>query len=124
MGFILHGSSSRSCNADGSWSGTTTTCFGWSQHCFSVVCRTQQFGFVVVTCSQLAAPTNGAMVTSSNTYNSTAVFSCSTGYVISGSSLRICQSNGDWSGVPPLCNGLISCNYDKTYYFICVVAVL
>lgn len=36
-------------------------------------------------------------------YGDTATYVCNTGYVLSGGSLRTCQSDGSWSGSAPLC---------------------
>ena len=36
---------------------------------------------------------------------STAVYSCSSDYVLVGNSTRVCQTNGNWTGSPPHCKG-------------------
>ena len=58
----------------------------------------------MVVCPSLTAPTNGAISSNGSAYGSSASFSCSTGYQISGSLLRTCQSNGTWSGSQSICN--------------------
>ena len=63
---------------------------------------------VVVTCSSLTDPNNG-MITCSlgddgvHSYEDTCSFSCNTGYELTGSDIRSCQSNGIWSGVNTYC---------------------
>ena len=40
-------------------------------------------------------------------FNSTAEYQCDSGYeFINGSSERVCQSNGTWSGAAPVCAGI------------------
>ncbi len=58
---------------------------------------------IVVTCSSLSAPNNGAMSGSAVTYQSVITFSCKTGYNIGGSSSRTCQADGTWSGTTVSC---------------------
>eukprot|EP00118_Oscarella_pearsei_P002855 m.11939 g.11939 ORF g.11939 m.11939 type:complete len:2352 (+) comp23692_c0_seq4:198-7253(+) len=84
-GYTLSGSSSRTCQSDGSWSGNQTTCG-------------------IVDCGSLNAPRYGSFSGSSTTYGSRITFSCNSGYSLSGSSARSCQSSGRWSGTQPTCN--------------------
>ena len=37
------------------------------------------------------------------TINSVAEYSCDTGYILIGNSIRMCQRNGNWSGHAPSC---------------------
>ena len=37
-------------------------------------------------------------------YEDTCSLTCNTGYELTGSDTRICQSNGNWSGVDAMCN--------------------
>jgi len=36
-------------------------------------------------------------------YEDTCIFTCNTGYELTGSDIRICQSNGNWSGSEAVC---------------------
>ena len=36
-------------------------------------------------------------------YEDTCSFTCNTGYEITGSDTRTCQSNGSWSGIETMC---------------------
>ncbi|XP_064385048.1 sushi, von Willebrand factor type A, EGF and pentraxin domain-containing protein 1-like isoform X4 [Halichondria panicea] len=81
----LIGSSTRSCQTDGTWSGNAPTCQA----------RAPQ-------CPTLPPPLNGRVSASGGT----ATYTCSTGYILSGSSARTCQTNGAWSGTAPTCGGL------------------
>jgi len=61
-----------------------------------------------VQCSELFSPTDGTISCSLESdkilsYEDTCNFSCNTGYELTGSSQRTCQSNGSWNG------SLVSC---------------
>ena len=65
------------------------------------------FAFVVQ-CQSLTNPINGiiscSMVNSQIfSYEDTCSFTCNTGYELTGSSERTCQSDGSWSGSPVSC---------------------
>ena len=60
---------------------------------------------VVVDCGFLGNPGNGNVSLSSTTYNSTATYSCKTGYTLTGDDVRICLDSGIWSGNEPTCTG-------------------
>lgn len=69
----------------------------------------------VIQCQTMSAPSRGSMQCSgplgSSSYNSTCVFTCDEGYVLSGSSsstLR-CEESGNWSSRQPLCSGKLAC---------------
>lgn len=66
---------------------------------FSVVLRS------VVDCGHPGVPDNGAVQLSATTFDSVATFQCNQGYLLVGSTRRECQSNGQWSGTQPVCNG-------------------
>ena len=57
----------------------------------------------VVNCSALTPPANGTVsppsCLSRSTYGQTCSFSCNTpGYVLEGTSARVCDKNGEWTG--------------------------
>ena len=63
---------------------------------------------VEIRCDDLSLPANGMMSCSSGRVGvgyegDTCSFTCNTGYELTGSSERTCQSNGSWSG------SLVSC---------------
>ncbi|XP_065899211.1 uncharacterized protein [Dysidea avara] len=93
-GYELTGSNTRTCQSDGSWSGTET------------MCRR-------VPCPSLTDPNNGVMTCSLGddgvpSYEDTCSFTCNTGYKLTGSDARTCQSDGSWSGTEPMC-GRVTC---------------
>ncbi len=51
-------------------------------------------------CPTLFSPLNGRVSAS----RGTATYSCNTGYTLSGSSTRTCQTNEQWSGAAPTCS--------------------
>ncbi|GJQ65520.1 hypothetical protein Trydic_g7621 [Trypoxylus dichotomus] len=87
----------------------------------------------VIKCSQLSPPDHGYFVKSSAcayVFNSACGVRCEVGYTLEGSSIRLCQSNGIWSGQTPICqiktcealstpaHGTMICQHsdlDKTY---------
>jgi hypothetical protein len=89
-GYTLSGDAGRTCQANGTWSGSAPTC-------------------VLVDCGPLSKPSNGAVDVPTTTYNSTATYLCTTtGYTLSGAATRTCQANGTWSGSAPSC-ALVDC---------------
>ena len=61
-----------------------------------------------VDCGDPGTPTNGHLNFSSATYNSVVTYTCDVGYTLQGSNSRTCQSNGEWSGRVPQCNGMLA----------------
>ncbi|HET7538646.1 MAG TPA: hypothetical protein VFK05_02205 [Polyangiaceae bacterium] len=84
QGYGPSGSATRTCQADGKWSGTTPTC-------------------VIANCPALASPTGGTVDAPTLTFGATATYSCNAGYTISGMATRTCQPDGTWSGTAPTC---------------------
>jgi len=61
--------------------------------------------FVGSDCGDLSAPSNGQISINATTFGSMATYSCDLGYTLDGNTSRTCQSNGQWSGSQPSCNG-------------------
>src|SRR5207302_158398 len=108
-GYVLTGSSPRTCQAAGTWSGTAPTC-------------------AIVDCGVLTSPTNGTVSTASGTtYSQNATYTCNSGYMLVGTSPRTCQATATWSGAAPTCapvdcgaltnptNGSVSTTNGTTY---------
>jgi len=83
-GHTLTGDASRTCQADGKWSGAAPTC-------------------PPVNCGALSNPTAGFVSAPVATYDATATYSCTTGHALSSSATRKCQADGKWSGTAPTC---------------------
>lgn len=98
-GYRLKGSAIRECNDDGKWSGITPKC-------------------EEIRCLPPEKPKNSSTVYSGNDRStsdsfkvgSTVQYRCASGHIVSGQSLRTCESNGQWSGVPPIC-AYIDCGF-------------
>jgi len=61
--------------------------------------------FTDIRCDILSMPSNGRISCSSGTVGvgDTCSFTCNTGYELTGSDTRTCQSNGSWSGSKSTC---------------------
>ncbi|XP_043915904.1 CUB and sushi domain-containing protein 1-like [Protopterus annectens] len=57
----------------------------------------------IISCGDIATPSNGNKIGTLLTYGATAIFSCNTGYTLFGSRLRECMANGLWSGTEVKC---------------------
>ena len=63
---------------------------------------------IAVDCGTLNDITNGQVShTAGTTFGQTATYSCDTGYIRVGNSIRTCQAYGVWSGSEPTCQGVL-----------------
>ncbi|CAH1258061.1 LRP6 [Branchiostoma lanceolatum] len=84
-GYRLNGASSVTCQADETWSGPVPTC--------------------AVLCPTLTAPGNGTLSPAgANSPNDVVTITCNRGYMRSGASYTMCQSDGTWSNAVPTCS--------------------
>ena len=112
---LTGGSSTRTCESDGMWSGLAPTCqrkcMEWTLHCLFVECIVSH----TANCRDLPSLTNGMIMysdgsTGNRPFISSAVHSCNTGYTLTGGTTsRTCVSGGSWTGSPPTCQGEL-CN--------------
>lgn len=75
-------------------------------HLFNYVLCPSPSPYSATECSEvLLSPQNGTLVFSSGRdIGSTATYSCVDGFdLILGDEMRICQTNGQWSGIAPMC---------------------
>ena len=61
----------------------------------------QSFSSTVTDCSSLSDPPSGHVSYSGN--DTTANYTCDSGYTLNGNGTRVCQTNGMWSGSAPSC---------------------
>ncbi|XP_060565067.1 fibropellin-1-like isoform X2 [Ruditapes philippinarum] len=88
IGYTLVGSSTRRCQASGTWSGTDPVC-------------------QINDCGVLTNPANGNVDISSGTsYGNTASYSCDAGFELNGVLQRTCQADSSWSSSAPTCDRL------------------
>ena len=69
---------------------------------------TKMFSFVLVSCTLLTDPSNGMVRCSLGddgvpSYEDTCNITCDTGYELTGSDTRSCQSDRNWSGSDAVC---------------------
>ncbi|XP_064397086.1 uncharacterized protein LOC135343963 isoform X2 [Halichondria panicea] len=83
-GYGLVGESTRTCQADGTWSGSEPTC--------------TQF-----TCQELELPDNGNVSPREGFEGDMATYTCAPGYRLLGTAARTCQESGSWSELAPIC---------------------
>ncbi|KAH3830251.1 hypothetical protein DPMN_103492 [Dreissena polymorpha] len=55
-------------------------------------------------CGHLWAPQHGSVTHTTTTYGSTATISCLTGYILRGSGIVTCDSNGHWGSTGQTCS--------------------
>ncbi|KAL7840124.1 hypothetical protein AOLI_G00254470 [Acnodon oligacanthus] len=86
--FLMVGSSTRICQADGTWSGTQPRCIEPTR----------------TTCENPGTPEYGSLNASLGfKVGSTVRFHCQTGHLLLGSTTRTCQPDLTWSGSQPEC---------------------
>lgn len=86
---MLVGVSSRVCSSSGAWSGAAPTC-------------------QPVDCGGLGSIAHGTVSVAATTFGSTAIYACDDGYVLSGSSMRVCGADRSWSGSVPSCEVFVN----------------
>ena len=67
-------------------------------------------------CGTLTDPANGQVNnTAGTTFGQTATYTCDIGYNLVGENTRICQADGIWSGIDPLCQGMLLLGLSAIY---------
>jgi len=106
-GYELIGSNIRICQKDGRWSGSEPICRRGEIKCVKFW---QLFSdnYLLVLCLSLIDPNNGKITCSlgddeAPSYEDMCDFTCNTGYELTGSDIRTCQSDGSWSGNNTIC---------------------
>ena len=56
-------------------------------------------------CGDLLAPINGSVTLNGTVEGSIANYTCDEGFLLDGPVVRMCGSNGMWSGSTPQCEG-------------------
>ena len=111
-GYTLTGPASRECKSDGRWSASLPTC---TRKCSTVYLTTlTMLCCVAVDCGDPGTLANGVRRLTTTTLNSVVTYQCNRGYELDGSSSRVCQATGVWSGLLPICRGVC------VYVCVCV----
>lgn len=87
-GYALLGSVERYCLKNGQWSGELTICDSNSTHC-----------------PHPGTPINAIKTGNSYDEGDAITYKCNSGFFLLGSSTRVCQPNGSWTGEQPKCLG-------------------
>ena len=123
FGFVLQGDEQRVCMENETWSGEPPTCFRKFKSHSRCPIPDAPFLFLYyraiiyhnlsaeTTCPDLPNPVNGIVDIQGNTPGGSAVYRCNPGLSLIGSSQRICNIDGTWSGDPPTCIGWWNNNY-------------
>ena len=107
-GYELTGSDTRSCQSDGSWNGTDNMCRRGTKLCYYIVVVIAIPNFTVF-CQPFGDLLNNGVVNCSlgddgvHSYKDICNISCNSGYELTGSDTRTCQSDGSWSGAYSVC---------------------
>ena len=63
---------------------------------------------LAVDCGPLSIPMNGSIFGNSTVFPNNVQFRCDSGFILNGSAVRTCQSNGIWNGIETVCVGKLS----------------
>ncbi|XP_070569346.1 uncharacterized protein [Ptychodera flava] len=88
-GYVLNGTETITCQSDGSWDSEVPVCN-------------------VVSCEDPGQPENGDAEGDDFTYGSNVTYLCHEGYVLNGTNVLKCQSDGSWDAEVPVCS-VINC---------------
>ncbi|KTG40098.1 hypothetical protein cypCar_00017639, partial [Cyprinus carpio] len=64
----------------------------------------------IISCGELPTPPNGKKIGTQTTFGATAIFTCNSGYILVGSTVRECLASGLWSGMETHCLA-VSCGH-------------
>lgn len=96
-GFVLNGSETRFCSANGAWNGTIPVC--------------EQ-----IDCGVLESPYYGIVnISDGTTFLKTATYKCDTGFMLNGSDTRTCRESNFWDGQEPECIEITCSNLTVPY---------
>ncbi len=113
-GYQLSGSFTVTCQTSGSWD-TIPTCLGIII-CMHACNKLYKYHIAAV-CGSPPSISNGSTGTPTSVIQGgTVIYSCNSGYQLSGSATAVCQDSGNWSP-RPTCLGINSAIYRLLLYF-------
>ena len=124
---LTGGSTTRTCESDGVWSGSAPMCQSKVNE-LCTLCLLSVFSYTA-DCPDLPSLINGMIMYNTGSpdnrpINAGAIYTCNTGYTLTGGdTTRTCVSGGIWSGVPPTCQSELNsctvcvCEYNKLLLF-------
>ena len=71
------------------------------------------YSLLAVDCGPLSDPINGSSYGDSTVFPNSVLFKCDAGFNLSGSSARMCQANGTWSGLAAACVGRLQAKGER-----------
>ena len=121
------GDATRTCQADGTWSGTAPSCVATptacdANPCVHGPCTPASSGYTcgpcdagwtgtncdqLVICSGLVDPDHGSVTPKATTVGSSVTYGCDAGYALTGnggSNIRTCLASGSFDGTAPTCS--------------------
>ena len=87
-------------------SSSSISCWHSAKEC-PLLCIYSLPAYSAVDCGDPGTPTNGQHSDTRTTFSYAVFYTCDVGYTLQGSNSRTCQSNGQWSGSVPQCNGML-----------------
>lgn len=97
------------------------------KHPFHTWNSTLPYFILAKDCGPLPVPMNGTATGRETTYPNQVTFDCDDGFIMIGSRIRKCQSNGKWSGNETSClgkkctiSGPFFCNFHVTFFKQCL----
>ncbi len=115
-GHNLTGDATRTCQANGMWSGSVPACNRTFKHTSQSLVFMNPFFPLVINCGPLSGPDNGLVTITVDDFGRKGSYSCDTGYLLTEDVIRVCEVNGDWSGTAPTCDRKL--NYMALYCFM------
>ncbi|NWY05336.1 FBLN7 protein, partial [Nothoprocta ornata] len=76
----------------------------------NTVTKTTALDAPAVSCPDLQAPVDGQKFGTKYLVDHEIHFTCNPGFELQGSSMRMCQANGSWTGEEPQCKGISKCS--------------
>ena len=105
--------------------------FGKSHNCNTLTINVQlKYISIDVRCDNLSAPANGEIMSCSSGRvgvgyeGDTCSFTCNTGYELTGSDTRTCQSDGSWSGSDDVCRKGNCFYISEILWFTCGIILI